>query len=699
MGLKDLQLKPVYYSDVDNLLVDFYIPVLSESIEYKRIAGYFCSNTLALITKGLTKFITNGGKIELIANVVISEEDQEAIKKSLEKHENKILTEIEVIDDELKKDHIKLFSWLLKNKKMEIRIAVVKKGIEHQKIGIMKDSKNDIISFSGSENETMYGWLYNDEQFHVFCNWIEGDLIHLKPDIERFDTLWNNEGKKVRIYPISEAFKQGLIRNAPKNTDEFNKLTHKIAKELIDENNEIYNKLNEISSEKPKLRAYQKEAVNKWIENSLQGIFEMATGVGKTFTALGCLDYLSKLKNKLVTIIVCPYNHLINQWKKEILKFNFEMNLLVADSSNKFWKNNLANYSYYLNKNIKQKLIVLTTYNTFSSNDFIDLINNIETETLVIADEMHWSGAKTYSNGLIEKYDYRIGLSATPERYFDESGTKYIIDYFGSTIYNFDLKRAINEINPDTGKSYLTPYNYNPIFCELNDDEFEKYIMMSKKIARMYFNAKNKEKEDILQLMYFKRQKIIINASEKLTEFEKLIQKIKDQQHILIYCTEKQICEVQKVLNKLNIINHRFTGEEGTKPKREFGYMSKRDYILKNFANGTYKALVAMKCLDEGIDVPQAKTAIILASSGNPKEYIQRRGRILRRYAGKEKAIIYDLIVVPSLRKHISEDILEIEKKIFNKELKRYEEFGQIASNSLEVLNLIFPIKRKYKLI
>ncbi|NVL91245.1 MAG: DEAD/DEAH box helicase family protein, partial [Desulfobacterales bacterium] len=319
MGLRNIKVKPAYYSDEDNLLEEFYIPVLSKSVKYDRIAGYFSSNSLAVAAKGISGFINNGGKIRLVANVVLSIEDQEAIKTALLQREKEVLTEIENLEDHLKKDHIRMLSWMVRNNLLEIKIAVVKNGVEHQKIGILEDSDGNIISFSGSDNETVQGWLYNDEQFHAFCSWKEGDNEHLVPDTERFTNLWSDKGKRVRVYDVSDAFKNGLIRNAPRTDEEFKRLSQRAAEELLQEHLKSYGKGER--SKGIKLRDYQRKAIGNWLESACKGIFEMATGTGKTFTALGCVKHLLEKEKKLVVIITTPYGHLSQQWQKEIAKF------------------------------------------------------------------------------------------------------------------------------------------------------------------------------------------------------------------------------------------------------------------------------------------------------------------------------------------------------------------------------------------
>jgi len=130
---------------------------------------------------------------------------------------------------------------------------------------------------------------------------------------------------------------------------------------------------------------------------------------------------------------------------------------------------------------------------------------------------------------------------------------------------------------------------------------------------------------------------------------------------------------------------HRFTNAEGVTPERQYGGVSERDFLLARFADGTYRCLVAMKCLDEGVDVPAAKMAVIMASSGNPREYIQRIGRVLRRAEGKTEAVVFDIIVVPN-RAVLPPILRAAEEKILGKELFRCAEIANNALNSSEAL-------------
>ena len=586
MSLKDLKLKPVYYSDEDNILTEFYIPILLTSTRYDRIAGFFCSNSLAIAAKGISGLIRNGGRIRLIANVVISLEDQEAIKDALREKENQILIEIDDLEDQLQKDHIKMLGWMLKNRLLEIKIAVVSQGIEHQKIGIVYDQDRNIVSFSGSENETVGGWLNNDEQFHVFCSWNEGDNVHLKPDIERFDKLWNDRGIRVRVYPVSEAFNKGLINWAPKDSEEFIKVTKEIADELIRRS-----QLNIIIPQKSKkieLRDYQIEAIKNWKENNYKGIFEMATGTGKTFCALGGIKELNEDIGEFVVIISCPYSHLVQQWRDNIDEFNLDFEKIIADSSNIKWKSELMDKVYDVKNKILNKLIILTTHNTFASPDFLERVKSIKLPILFICDEVHGIGSKERNKGLIEElYKYRLGLSATPSRWFDEIGTEKIMDFFGKTVFEFSLKKAINSIDPHTGKTYLVKYDYKPIFIKLSDVELQQYEDETKKIARAYYITKDPDKkEELFNLLCIKRQKIITNSRAKYETFRELLKTIIPSKHCFIYVSPEQMDTIQSIISEFNIKQHKFTSEEGIIPEERFHGISESTW-LHNYSNFT----------------------------------------------------------------------------------------------------------------
>jgi len=679
MGLKQFNPKGLYDSDSDNLLVDFYIPALKECIHYKRIAGYFSSNALSISAKGISKFIDNDGKMQLIANVVLSDDDQETIKKTIEDIECKILHDIETLDNAIKGGHLRLLAWMLKNENLEIRIAVVSNGIEHKKKGIMEDSDGDIISFSGSDNETVSGWLFNHEDFHVFCSWIDGDRErHLNPDISSFDKLWNNETNAVRVFDVSDAFKNGMIQSAPKDESEFRTLSNEMAKKLI-EINHLRHSNQKKESEKPSrhniqhfLRPYQNEAIDKWENNGNMGILKMATGTGKTFTAIVALERYLQKKEKGAVIIVAPKQLLVSQWSNELKQLGFS-NVIDVMKDSSIWKQDLKSAFLKINLGYEKEVIAVATYSSFCSDNFLDIIHSANTNILLICDEMHNSWAPEYRNGLLDVYESRLGLSATPERYMDEKGTEDMKNYFGNIVFCFGIDEAIPE--------YLVPYEYYAEVVELTDDERYEYEEISIKISRrIAANKGDIDKSTLYDLL--KRAKIVINSESKWQAFENILDRFPDMRRTLIYCSDKQINRVMEILHSRKIPAHKITYKES---------LAFREQIIKSFISDDYKVIVAMKVLDEGIDVPGIESAIILASSGNPIEYVQRRGRILRKSKGKNFATIHDVLIFPWI--NIPNDISNSEISMLKKEMRRIDEFVSSSMNPLEVMNKIVRYK------
>lgn len=679
MGLKNFNPKGLYDSDSDNLLFDFYIPVLKECIHYKRIAGYFSSNALSISAKGISKFVENGGKMQLIANVVLSDDDQETIKKTIEDGERKILHDMETLDDAIKRGHLRLLAWMLKNGNLEIRIAVVSNGIEHKKKGIMEDSDGDIISFSGSDNETVSGWLFNHEDFHVFCSWIDGDRErHLDPDVKSFDKLWDNETNAVRIFDVSDAFKNGMIQSAPKDESEFRTLSNEMAKKLIEVNNSRHSNQKK-KSEKPSrhnihhfLRPYQNIAINKWENNGNMGILKMATGTGKTFTAIAAIERYLHKKEKGAVVIVAPKQLLVSQWSNELKQLGFS-NVIDVMKDSSIWKQDLKSAFLKINLGHEEEVIAVATYSSFCSDNFLKIIQSANIDILLICDEMHNSWAPEYRKGLLDIYESRLGLSATPERYMDEKGTEDMNNYFGNIVFCFGIDEAIPE--------YLVPYEYYAEIVELTDDERYEYEEMSIKISRRI--AANKGEIDKFTLYdLLKRAKIVINSESKWKAFENILNGVPDLRRTLIYCSDKQIKRVMEILHSRKIYAHKITYEES---------LARREQIIESFISDDYKVIVAMKVLDEGIDVPGIERAIILASSGNSIEYIQRRGRILRKSKDKNFATIHDILIFPW--KNIPEDISNSEISMLKKEMGRIDEFVSSSMNPLEVMNKIVKYK------
>ncbi|MBL7131340.1 MAG: DEAD/DEAH box helicase family protein [Candidatus Omnitrophica bacterium] len=520
--LKDLDLKSSYWSDEDDLLQDFYIPALSVSKTYKRIAGFFSSNALAVAARGIAALINNSGNMLLITGVVFSQEDIGSIERALKEAEDRVLEDIDNIEDKLKKDHVAMLCWMIKKGMLRIKIAVLPNGIAHQKIGILEDNEGNLLSFSGSENETASGWLYNDEAFHVFRSW-KDDSGHLDDDARQFGRLWKGETKRTQVFSISEAFEKKLIQIAPKDEKEFSMLSSSVVERLLN----VYKN----RSNKKSLRDYQIKAIQSWKDNGFVGILEMATGTGKTYASLNALKELFQKSKRILVIIVVPYLHLVEQWKKEFLEFfGDEFIINEAHSKENNWQNQLNKSIQDYSVGINDKLAIFTIYDTFSTKKFDSFINQYLEDVegvVLIADEVHHLGAEHYQNGMNINYKYRLGLSATPARRFDEEGTNKLIAYFGKTVFQFTIKDAIPQ--------YLVPYNYYPEIVYMSNDEFEKYLEFVERIKKVvHFKAKSEENK-YLNMLLMERAKIIVNNKDKVNGFRKIIMQLKDTKKLNIY--------------------------------------------------------------------------------------------------------------------------------------------------------------------
>lgn len=677
MSLKDVNIKIKYDSDEDDILNDFYIPVLSEATEYYRLSGFFNSSSLAASACGLEGFIKNNGKMKLITSVFFSEDDLKRINEAEENPlriiEENFINDFNNISNEFVKDHLAALGWMIANDYLEIKVAYPKdlNSLFHPKVGILKDSDSNILSFSGSDNETKSGWLNNIEEFKVFASWKSGHPEIIDSDLNSFYKYWQDYANKVTVIEIPKAIKKDIIKLAPRDFDELS--FHDLPS------------LNDIqvtkNKDERKLRFYQQDALNSWFDNNCNGIFELATGTGKTFTALKCLERLYKQED-IVCVIACPLIYLVEQWAKDIKKFPLFDNVHKIYGANSNWKKELNNFLFNLDLGVLDNGIIVTTHNTFSNESFINSLKGCGKKLCIIVDEMHHLSTDKFSEGLKSvNYDYRLGLSATPSVYMNEEGTEFLMDYFGGIVSSFTIDDALTNIDPETGEYYLAEYNYYPIRIELSQNEMEEYNKLSNRIRIEYFKDTQESRDNLITLLNQRRQ-ILKNAEQKDEKLIEILSKYDDIDHLIIFTTHHQKERVLKMLGDENISRHEFTSNVGTKNIKEIG-MSEREFLIDKFDKGDLKALVAIKCLDEGVDVPSADKVIIMSSSTNPREYVQRRGRVLRKHPNKGVATIFDMVVLPE------DDGINTIDSIKKAEIKKLYDFIGSAKNKRECYKIL----------
>ena len=549
MSLLDVSLKKEYRSPRDNIVSDFYIPLLKESVLYKRSVGFFSSSSLLEISYGITNLINNNGKIQLIASPNLPEEDIEAINKGYELRDNIIervlLQYITEPQNYFEEERLNLLATLIAQERLDIKIAFSLKndklGLYHEKLGLMYDSENNIVAFSGSMNESENAFVNNYEIVDVFTSWNDKERVTIKQ--KAFDNLWNNTDESAVIYEFPEVVKQKLLSFKKDFVDwEIDKKEFNIKR--IDGTIEKLKKVTN-SPEIPagiSLHEYQQQAIKTWKEKKYKGIFDMATGTGKTFTGLGAITQLYKdLKGRLAVIIVCPYQHLVNQWVEDIVNFNINPIIGHSSSVQKDFKNRFKMAIMDYNLGVRNFFCFVCTNSTFATDYIQTQINNIRGDVLLVVDEAHNFGAANLKRTLSDKFNFRLALSATLERHGDEEGTNALLNYFGDKCIEFTLEDAIKGKN---GERFLTPYQYYPVIVYLTDDELEQYHALSKEIGKCVIKKNGKTKlSDRGKILSQKRSRLIAGAFNKVNALAKVIKPYKNDNHILEYCGATKISE------------------------------------------------------------------------------------------------------------------------------------------------------------
>lgn len=704
MKFEDLDIKQVYDSRHSFVYSDFFNKILPCSNHYCRFGGVFSGQKFVQCAEGLQDFIKeNGGTMELVLIPDFNEEDKEAFT---EESKNKIITkkwrvELDEIEDSFKKYHIKALAWMIAHEKLVIKLILPQdengkpltrnelKGNDIlNEVGIFfnKDDPEDFLSFTGYINSE------KDDNVRITISrpWKKNEMSQIEKDYQRFNSLWQEndtckiDGITCKIESLSEELLEYFGELAPEKQEEI-----------------VLNKL-------PELRPYQKDAVQKWEHNGQIGIFEMATGTGKTYTAIGCIKKLEEQHEKLVVVIAAPYTNLVDQWENVCAEW-----YIPTIKLDKGWTKQIRNEISSINQASGKRLTVfICSHAKFARDELLDEIKFCKVPTLLIVDEAHHVGAgnsiidddgveatEGLRKGLIDNYKYRLALSATIDRYHDDDGTDFLRNYFTgtkgiSTVKTLDLEEAIK-------KKFLCEYYYHISFVDLTADEYEKYQILTHK-AMKYIFSKDPKVKSFGESILIERSKIVRDAKQKMERFVDIMKGkcgFSEVKHLLVFCSDKQYDDLIDILDhseeKLGIENpsYRIITYNNPKNKKE------RIKILRDFAEEDWKIILSNKVLDEGMDVPEAKRCIILASTGNPTQFIQRRGRVLRTFSDtykdgtkKEFAEIYDVLVKPNIE-GMNKDAVKSEISIIRAQLKKITEMSKLARNKEDCLEKIQEFK------
>ena len=673
--LSDITFKTIYDSADSSIVNDLLIPALSHSVEYWRGVGYFASGWLQLTAKGIEKIAEKGGKIRFIVSPMISSQDMDAFVLAAQAKKDEVLRaslrkNLDEIASNLQKDVLNVFAWLLADGIIEFKFAIPKRNTEgdyHDKVGICIDEAANVLAFHGSFNDTYKGSL-NGEAFSVFQSWVPGQDVYSDEHLRRLQNLWDNGNSQFNVIPFEDAIKQKFIGL---RTDA---RPYKLSsKHFCIETNKPVGPHIPYS-----LKSYQEEAISEWFNNDCTGIFEMATGTGKTITSTAAAVKLYQKNKRLFLVIIVPFTHLLEQWRENCKKF--DLDVIACYGGNQKWRNEFNSLIMQFKMGSSDCACVIVVQNTACSDDFLKLVQKIPSKDfMMIADETHYLGAVNYQKALFPSARYRLGLSATPDRWMDNGGSGTLYNYYNKTVYTISLDKAISD-------GFLTKYLYHPIFVELTDEETEKYRCLSDKIRKLFSviaaGKKDRKTEERLESLRLERARLLAKAENKMVQYTELLnqltngaksEKLKD---LLIFCADGTHRDVLRLTSDLGIRTHEFVHEVDLRSRQQ---------VLDAFARGDIEAIVSIKCMDEGVDVPSTRTAIFLASTTNPKQFIQRRGRVLRKHDQKKYAVIYDFIVVPQPGTE-----KEMACSILRRELPRFAEFAESADNKYKAQELFW---------
>lgn len=706
---------------------EFFIDALVESNAFDLMLGFFSTSGFRSLSLGFAHFINNGGKMRIMFHNVLSQEDKDALETA-DKHDADTLIQHNIINDILKLSDtlsgydahfFNCISWLIASGKLEmVAITPIKRkpGIAHQKFGIFRDSDLNTVVFNGSINFSQNALFNNSEALSCYSSWTRdySDIERVKYFEDLYQKVWQGKSEVVRIVPLDQV--KVVIRDKfpLENIDDLLAEEYAFINEVTEHNTlsaSLISKLNALkknltSNTPPSLHApvdnekrlYQDTAIEKWIDNNYQGVFEMATGTGKTITGLKASIRLFDKLHRIFLLVLVPTISLAEQWNEEVTKFNYD-DILLVSSTNSKWVSQLQALLNSFKLGTSKHIAVIATYDSYKSKKFTEFYEKLPIETMLLADEAHNMGAPEVLKKLPFNIEYRLALSATPHRHFDDSGTHKFLKFFNAadkSTFVFSMKEAISN-------RYLCQYKLYPHFAELSEDEYLHYIDLTKQIARRAHFSKNAftDTDTVLEKLLQDRRKILNKTGSKKEILGKIIDDMKKHgeiHHTLVYCPEgnddeednRIIDEYGKYLAfEKGLRIAQFTGTTPVERRRE---------LLKEFDEGKIQCLLAMKCLDEGVDVRRTETAIFVSSSTNPRQYVQRRGRVLRVHAEKPFAFLHDIIATPPRIDIEDVKAKEVERLILTQEFRRYKEFAEDALNYVEAITPIKEICSEYKI-
>ena len=678
--------RPLYMLPSDPLAEEVLIPGFQAARSVDCMVGFFSSQVLASLAPGLATYIASSeNSFRLIISPLLRAEDKAAIEdgfNSAEEIADKILEQLTVTEDTLQRHTLKCLSWLLRERRIEIKVALMKDALFHPKVWLFENNSN-VVAAHGSSNVTYAGIWKNIEQIAISRSWQDPNQRYITDKLAyEFNRLWKNKDDDCIVIGMPEAVRLRLLQTFTSETPP-----------TEDELRTLYGRATGVSEgfdpfqPKPVQPApfaipdwleyetgpfeHQGEAVSAWRDAGYHGVLEMATGSGKTITSMIGAHRIYEDNKPLLIVVAAPYVPLIEQWCDEVAPFGLKLvNLTTAGSAAKRGRE-LQKLRRRLRTGLSDVEAVIVSHDTLCTPAFLASVEAFECARLLIADEAHNLGRPSFINDPPEFFDYRLGLSATPIRQYDEAGTEALFGFFGPVVFSFTLEQAIG--------GCLVEYDYFVHAVYLTKSEMDDWFDLTRKIKQNAWRSEDGKPDEYLSKLLRDRRALLETASGKVAVLSALLKEedAHNLQHTLVYTSDKgpeQLDSVNRLLRHRNVLFHQLTAEETASRKQT-------KQIVESFQEGEIQVLTAKRVLDEGVNIPQICKAFILASTTVERQWVQRRGRLLRtcRAIGKTHSIIHDLLALPPA---MEEGFDPDARTLVRSELYRAQEFARLARNA-----------------
>jgi superfamily II DNA or RNA helicase len=677
-------IRPLYLLPRDPFADEVLISAFAVADRVDCMVGFFSSAILADLAPGLATYLKRPEhRFRLVISPMLSPEDQRAIEegvKSLGEVMTELMEQALVTVDLLQQHTLKCLAHLLRRRRIDIKIALMEDALFHPKVWLFHCG-DDLLAAHGSSNVTYAGIRKNMEQVAASKSWVDSTQRFTTDKLaSEFADLWENRQSDCIVISMPEAIEEKLIRTYGSEavpTESDLRELYKRAKELMEQPQERYEPLPRPVFAIPEWLRYtdgpfqhQGQAVEAWCDAGYRGVLEMATGSGKTITAMICAHCLYQLRKRLLIVVAAPYVPLIQQWCDEIAPFGLRPINLTEAAGSRGRAQQLNRIKRRFRGGASDVEAVVVSHRTLCDNSFKAEVANIDCAALLIADEAHNLGAEGFISDPPEFFEYRLGLSATPVRQYDDEGTDALFAFFGPVVFRFTLKEAIGRC--------LVEYDYFVHPIDLTPAEMDAWYDLTAKIKANAWRNDQGKPDDYLSKLFRDRRALLETAANKLPTLNALLERedLRTLRHTLIYATDKapeQLIAVNALLKAHGILFHQLTYEE-TASRAETAR------IIRSFQEGTLRVLTAKRVLDEGVNIPQIEKAFILASTTVERQWVQRRGRLLRtcREIGKTHAEIHDFLALPPDLENVDDEA----RGLVRSELLRVQEFARLARNA-----------------